>query len=148
MEPQPKSPLQPFRLPAAAPASQPASTLLNSALSHARIHTYTLLPLVHIWPSLICCIRKDGGKLKGGERERQRNVKKHEATQHEYWHSSQIHDRQTQMLTHPASKVQSGLAYRAGFGRFLFKFWPGVKPRYDMRQCAEPKEGALAPLSP
>lgn len=25
-------------------------------------------------------------------------------------------------------KVQSGLAYRAGFGRFLFKIWPGVKP--------------------
>lgn len=58
------------------PASQPASTLLNSALSHARLHTYTLLPLEHIWPSLICCIRKDGGELKGGERERQRNVKK------------------------------------------------------------------------
>lgn len=25
-------------------------------------------------------------------------------------------------------KKQSGLAYRAGFGRFLFKIWLGVKP--------------------
>jgi len=102
---QPKSPLQPF---ASRGPSQPSSlhTIEQCAQPCTDTHTHThtpSFPLVHIWPSLICCIRKDGGELKGGEGERQRKKKKikHEATQHEHWHSSQIHNRHTQMLTHP-----------------------------------------------
>lgn len=44
------------------PRPQPASlhTIEQCAQSCTTTHTHTLLPLVHIWPSLICCVRNDG----------------------------------------------------------------------------------------
>lgn len=65
---QPKSPLQPF---ASHSPSQPPNywTVCSAMHKYTHIHTPIHPPSspVHIWPSLICCIRKRQGWVKGRE---------------------------------------------------------------------------------
>lgn len=60
---QPKSPLQPFA--SRGPSQPPDYWTVRSAMhGYAHVHT-PMPPPLHIWPSLICCIRKRRGWVKG-----------------------------------------------------------------------------------
>lgn len=121
-QPQP----QPAKLCSIEQCAQPCTA------THTHAHTRT--PPRHIWPSLICCIRKDGVELKARREERGKEMlflkkkkKKQEATQREHRHSSQIHDSKhthTYTRTHPHAIEKCDRVWRAepDSGGFYLRF--------------------------